>query len=137
MVDHVDALTRSAIMASVKSADTGPEMTLRRLLHALGYRYRLHHAHLPGRPDLAFPARRKVIFVHGCFWHRHEGCRYAGLPKTRPEFWQAKFDSNEARDKRNRKELQRLGWKSMVVWQCELQAPEKVLRRVIRFLETG
>jgi DNA mismatch endonuclease, patch repair protein len=122
-------------MAAIKSVDTGPELALRRLLHGLGYRYRLHDSKLPGKPDLVFPSRRKVIFVHGCFWHRHVDCRYAGLPKTRPDFWQAKFNVNLARDAHNLDALAALGWKCLVVWQCELKSPEQALQKVASFLD--
>lgn len=135
MADHVSAKTRSAIMAAVKSANTTPEMTLRRLLHCLGYRYRLHDATLPGRPDLVFRSRRKIILVHGCFWHGHNGCRYSKLPKSRLDYWCAKREANLARDARNLRQLRRLGWSCLVVWQCELKCPERVLRRVTGFLD--
>ena len=135
MTDHVDKIKRSAIMAAVGSRDTGPELKLRKMLHALGYRYRLHDARLPGRPDLVFAYRQKVIFVNGCFWHRHEGCRYATTPKTRVGFWKAKFEANKTRDVRNVKELKRLGWQVAVVWQCQLKSPKAAVSRIVKFLE--
>jgi DNA mismatch endonuclease (patch repair protein) len=122
-------------MAAVHSRDTAPELVLRRLLHGLGYRYRLHGGDLPGRPDLVFPARHKVIFVHGCFWHRHAGCKYTTTPKTRRRFWIQKFASNTLRDAQNIRELGKWGWQSMIVWQCQLKRPQATLRRVVRFLE--
>lgn len=122
-------------MAAVHSKDTAPELVLRRLLHALGYRYRLHGGDLPGRPDLVFPARRKVIFVHGCFWHRHAGCKYTTTPKTRRRFCAQKFASNTRRDARSIRELGNKGWQSLIVWQCQLKRPQATLGRVIRFLE--
>src|SRR6202051_3411575 len=108
-------------MSAVHSKDTKPEMAVRRVVHALGFRYRLHYASLPGRPDLVFPSRGKVIFVHGCFWHRHARCRYATIPKTRTDYWQDKFSANTERDRRNKRELKRLGWEVLIVWQCELK----------------
>lgn len=110
---------RSALMARVKGKNTKPEMIVRRLLFAMGLRYRVHRKDLPGSPDIVFPGRRKVIFVHGCFWHRHAGCRLASTPKTRVDFWQAKFDANLARDSSNIDALESLGWSVLVVWQCE------------------
>ena len=135
MTDHVDQATRSKIMRAVQSKNTGPEMTVRRLLHGAGYRYRLHAPDLPGRPDLVFRQRRKVIFVHGCFWHGHRGCSKAKLPKTRVEFWRGKVALNQERDAARIRDLRRLGWRSLVVWQCQLRRPDTVLRRLVRFLE--
>ena len=134
MVDHVDPAKRALIMAAVHSQDTGPEVAVRKIIHRLGYRYRLHDRALPGRPDLVFPSRRKVIFVHGCFWHRHPKCRYATSPKTREEFWEAKFTSNVARDRIARRELKRMGWAILTVWQCELKNPDKLTERLNDFL---
>lgn len=122
-------------MAAVGSKDTGPELKLRKMLHTLGYRYRLHDARLPGKPDIVFARRQAAVFVNGCFWHRHEGCRYATTPKTDTDFWQSKFEANRARDKRNIAALKRLGWRVAVVWQCKLKSPQKVLSRVVRFLD--
>jgi DNA mismatch endonuclease (patch repair protein) len=110
---------RSALMARVKSKNTKPEMTVRRIAYALGYRYRLHRRDLPGSPDLVFVSQRKAIFVHGCFWHRHEGCRRTTMPKTRAKFWQSKFDANVSRDHKNVVALQSAGWKVLVIWECE------------------
>ena len=134
MVDHVDPKKRSLIMAAVHSKDTRPEMAVRRIVHRLGYRYRLHLRSLPGCPDLVFPGRRKALFVHGCFWHRHPRCRYASSPKTRGKFWQSKFSSNIARDRRARRELKRMDWAVMTVWQCELKKPDELTERLNDFL---
>jgi DNA mismatch endonuclease (patch repair protein) len=134
VVDHVDQAKRSLIMAAVHSEDTGPERVVRGIVHRLGYRYRLHVKTLPGRPDLVFPARRKVIFVHGCFWHRHRMCRYATSPKSRRKFWEAKFAANVARDHRNRRQLKRMGWAVLTVWQCELKKKERLTGRLDEFL---
>jgi len=121
-------------MAAVASKDTTPERAVRSIVHKLGYRYRLHAADLPGKPDLVFPSRRKIIFIHGCFWHRHPRCRYTSQPKTHVTFWEDKFHSNVARDRRVQRELRKLGWEILIVWQCELKNPEKLLRRLDDFL---
>ena len=120
MVDIVDAETRSRMMRNIRGKDTKPELLLRRGLHARGFRYRLHHKGLPGRPDLVFPKYRAAAFVHGCFWHRHPGCPKATTPATRVDFWQNKFAENTARDRRHIDQLQEAGWRVLVVWECEL-----------------
>src|SRR5277367_4307296 len=120
-------------MAAVHSENTGPEIAVRKMVHRLGYRYRLHVRSLPGRPDLVFPSRRKVVFVHGCFWHRHPKCRYATVPNTHKKFWLAKFASNVARDRRARRELKRMAWAVLTVWQCELKKPDKLTSRLNDF----
>ena len=107
-------------MARIRGKDTKPELIVRRYLHARGLRYRLHHSGLPGRPDLVFPSRRMVVFVNGCFWHGHEGCRRATIPATRPEFWRAKIQANRVRDARAVAELEALGWSVRTVWQCSI-----------------
>lgn len=122
-------------MARVGPRDTKPEMIVRRVLHALGYRFRLQAKELPGRPDIVFRPRRKVIFVHGCFWHRHAGCRRATNPKTRKEFWEAKFLANQARDKRVQEELNALGWSYLVIWECETGNPETLAEKLKAFLD--
>jgi len=122
MVDIVDATTRSRMMRAIRGRDTGPEMRLRALLHRAGFRFRLHRRDLPGRPDIVLPRHRAVVLVHGCFWHRHQDCRFAAMPATRPDFWAAKFAANVARDGRNIADLQALGWRVAVVWECELKA---------------
>ncbi|WP_242415542.1 very short patch repair endonuclease [Sphingomonas panni] len=113
---------RSELMRRVKGKDTKPELVVRRLLHKLGYRFRLHRKDLPGRPDIVLPKFRTAIFVHGCFWHRHPGCRKASTPKTRADFWQAKFDANVARDERNVADLSSAGWMVVTVWECETKS---------------
>jgi DNA mismatch endonuclease (patch repair protein) len=133
-VDHVDQKKRSLIMAAVHSEDTGPEMAVRRIVRGLGYRYRLHVVALPGKPDLVFPSRRKIVFVHGCFWHRHGNCRYATSPKTRKAFWSAKFAANVERDRRAKRELKRMGWAVLTVWQCELRKLVRLTGRLNDFL---
>lgn len=135
MTDHVDVSKRSSIMAAVHSKNSKPEIAVRKLVYGMGYRYRLHGKDLVGHPDLVFAGRRKVIFVHGCFWHRHNHCSKASLPKTRPEFWQRKFDANVSRDERTERALIEDGWKVLTVWQCELKGTEKLARRLNEFLK--
>lgn len=124
-MDEADSVSevRRRNMQAVRSTNTKPEMTIRRLLHGMGYRYRLHVKDLPGRPDLVFPARRAIIEVRGCFWHRHadSSCKNAVLPATRREWWQAKLERNVARDRANEEALSRLGWRVAVVWECEVR----------------
>lgn len=127
---------RRRIMQAVKSRDTGPEMVVRRLLHSLGYRYRLHRKDLPGRPDIAFVSRRKAIFVHGCFWHGHD-CPKGRPPKSRLDYWKPKLDGNTERDRRNEEALRSLGWSVLVIWQCETSARQPLARRLHSFLDAG
>lgn len=122
MVDTLTSERRSWNMSRIRGRDTGPELRLRSLLHRAGFRFRLHPRNLPGRPDIVLPKHRTAIFVHGCFWHRHPGCRNATTPSTRPEFWKEKFESNVSRDARNRAELEAAGWSVLTVWECELKA---------------
>jgi DNA mismatch endonuclease (patch repair protein) len=121
---------RSRNMARVRGKDTKPEMVVRRMLHALGYRFRLHRSDLPGCPDIVFPSRRKVIFVHGCFWHQHRGCPKAKLPKTRRLFWETKLSRNKIRDGLQIKELNANGWDVLVVWECQLTDLAVLTRRL-------
>lgn len=121
MTDIGDSQTRSRMMAGIRGKDTKPELVLRRSLHALGFRYRLHEKGLPGAPDLVLSKFKAVIFVHGCFWHRHDGCRYATFPSTRSEFWTAKFAANVARDNQNQAALLSAGWRVAIVWECALR----------------
>ena len=121
MPDVVDSATRSRMMAGIGSRDTRPELVLRRALHARGLRYRLHDRKLPGTPDLVFRRFGAVCFVHGCFWHRHAGCPYATTPATREQFWKCKFEANVQRDRRNRQDLLRAGWRVAIVWECALR----------------
>nr|WP_280139072.1 DNA mismatch endonuclease Vsr [Phyllobacterium sp. CL33Tsu] len=125
---------RSSLMARVGPQDTKPEMIVRRVLHSMGYRFRLQAKELPGRPDIVFRPRKKAIFVHGCFWHRHPGCRKATTPKTRTKFWEAKFSSNQARDEKVIIELDRIGWSCLVVWECETNNIEKLSEVLEEFL---
>ena len=127
MTDIVDQQTRSRMMSGIRGKDTKPELALRRALHARGFRFRLHSGKVHGRPDLVLPKHRAVVFVHGCFWHRHEGCRYTTTPATRPEFWQAKFDANVARGSAVRTKLLEDGWRVATVWECALRKPAQVI----------
>jgi len=132
-----DTLTpseRSERMGRVRSRDTKPEVIVRRLLHSLGYRYRLHDRRLPGAPDIVFSRRRKLVFVNGCFWHRHEGCSLARLPKSRLDFWAPKLESNRARDIENSSKLAEAGWGVLVVWECEIGDAEHLSTRLVTFL---
>ncbi|MCU7281897.1 very short patch repair endonuclease [Pseudomonas peradeniyensis] len=133
-MDIVDSVTRSRMMAGIKGRNTQPEMIVRRFLHANGYRFRLHRRDLPGSPDIVLPRFKTCIFVHGCFWHRHEGCRYATIPRTRPDFWQAKFSANVERDARARTALAAVGWNVVTIWECELRTA--LGRTLDRLLET-
>ncbi len=110
---------RSLLMAAIKQKHTQPELIVRSIAHRLGYRFSLHRSDLPGRPDLTFPRYRLALFVHGCFWHRHKGCKRTTTPKTNHDFWQAKFAANVARDARKSRELEALGWRVYVVWECQ------------------
>lgn len=137
MVDRFTPEARSRLMASIRGKDTKPEMVVRRLLHAMGYRFRLHRRDLPGTPDIVLPGRRAVVFVHGCFWHRHAGCRLAAIPATRRDFWEAKIAANKARDRRAVAQLRRDGWRVAVVWECQTRKPAGLDGRLRRFLETA
>lgn len=121
MTDIKTPEERSRNMAAIKSNDTRPEMLVRRYLHRSGYRYGLHNKRLPGRPDIVLRRYKTVIFVNGCFWHGHENCRYFRLPKSNSDFWQLKIGRNQARDKRDIEELEKLGWQVIVIWECELK----------------
>lgn len=134
-MDPLTPKERSERMALVKSKNTKPEITVRRLVFAMGYRYRLHDARLPGTPDMVFAGRRKALFVHGCFWHRHSGCALARLPKSRLDFWRPKLEGNRQRDSRKLRALRRKGWGVLVVWECELTNKDRLARRIKRFLD--
>lgn len=134
MTDTLSPTERSARMARIRGKDMAPEMKLRRLIHGMGYRYRLHVRKLPGTPDLVFPARRAVIFMHGCFWHRHEGCKLARLPKSRLDFWVEKLESNRRRDLLHQRQLMEMGWRVLVVWECEMSDVGRVAATVENFL---
>lgn len=137
MVDVFTPVQRSAVMARIRGKNTKPEIAVRQMLHAMGYRFRLHRRDLPGTPDIVLPGRRKAIFVHGCFWHGHPGCRFATRPATRPEFWAEKIGRNQKRDRIAVARLRSLGWSVATVWECSLRRPERVAARLHRFLNSG
>ncbi len=130
-------MKRSDVMRRVRSVDTTPEMTVRRLTHALGYRYRLHQKDLPGKPDLVFASKKKVIFVNGCFWHGHPCKRGNRIPKTNREYWLKKIRGNVERDAANLKQLRLLGWSVLTVWECETRDREWLEKRITDFLDDG
>ncbi|MBB5393925.1 MULTISPECIES: very short patch repair endonuclease [unclassified Herbaspirillum] len=133
MVDTRTIEQRRRIMQSVRIKDTGPEIIVRKIIYGLGYRYRLHRKDLPGRPDICFPGKKKVIFVHGCFWHGHL-CKKGQLPKSKLEYWQPKINANKSRDAKNVDLLEQQGWKILILWQCELYETETLLLRLEEFL---
>lgn len=135
MTDLFSRRKRSAIMARIGGKDTAPEIKIRRLLHALGYRFRLHRKDLPGTPDIVLPRHCKVIFVHGCFWHGHPRCRRATLPTTNINFWQMKIGNNKKRDNRAQRQLRAMGWKLLVVWQCHMKNMQMLADKLTTFLE--
>lgn len=138
MTDVVSSAVRSRMMASIRARDTKPELQVRRYLHACGLRFRLVRKDLPGKPDLVLPRWQAVIFVHGCFWHGHAGCRYATVPKTRTEFWTSKIAANAARDARSVDALIALGWRVIVVWECALRdEPDSTLRSLEKTIRSG
>ena len=122
-------------MSRIRSTNTKPEIIVRRLLHGMGLRFRLHRAGLPGKPDIVLGPRRLVIFVHGCFWHQHPGCREATMPTANREFWQAKLTGNSARDQRHRAALRKLGWHTAIIWECETRHMDKLARRLRRLVD--
>jgi len=134
MTDVFTPEKRRSIMATVHGRNTSPEKRVRSMLHKLGYRFRLHATSLPGRPDIVLPRYRKVVFVHGCFWHQHPGCSRASTPTTNREFWLAKLQGNVARDLLVQQQLKEVGWQFMVVWECELRRPQDVEDRLRQFL---
>jgi len=136
-MDTLSRAERSAIMSRVRAKDTRPELAVRRLVYGMGYRYRLHRRDLPGIPDLVLVAYRKVIFVHGCFWHRHPGCANNRTPKSRVNFWIRKLDGNRRRDLATLRRLKTLGWSALVVWECQLRDMKKLERRIRMFLRGG
>lgn len=135
MADIVDKKTRSRMMAGIRGKNTKPELEVRRYLHRSGLRYRLHDRNLPGKPDLVFPKFKTVVEVRGCFWHRHEGCSKAYIPKSNQKFWIEKFEGNVERDNRNDRKLEGLGWRVIVIWECEVS--ETSLRSLCKRLKSG
>jgi len=134
MTDKVSKEQRSANMRAVRSRNTQPEVRVRQIVYALGYRFRLHFRKLPGKPDLAFPSLRKAVFVHGCFWHRHKGCRRASMPKSNRAFWRAKLARNASRDAEELAAIRKQGWRALVVWECEIKNELRLAARLRRFL---
>jgi len=134
LTDTLSPQERSKRMSLIRGTGSAPEMKLRRLVHRMGFRYRLHVKELPGKPDLVFPSRCAVIFMHGCFWHRHKGCKLARLPKSKLEFWKPKLEANTKRDLHNQRQLKALGWRVLVVWECEMADTERVSAIVREFL---
>lgn len=134
MADTLSPKERSERMSRIRGKDSAPEMKLRRLVHGMGFRYRLHVKELPGKPDLVFPSKHAVIFMHGCFWHRHEGCKLARLPKSKLDFWKTKLEANKERDLLHQRQLQNLGWRVLVVWECEMSDMDHVSAIVRGFL---
>jgi DNA mismatch endonuclease (patch repair protein) len=135
MADKISPERRSLNMAAIKSRNTKPEIAFRKRLHALGFRFRLHRKDLPGRPDIVLTRYKTAIFVHGCFWHQHEGCKLASKPSSRQEYWKVKFDRNAERDKNSSASLTELGWRVVVVWECEVRrSADEVAQRLKRFL---
>lgn len=121
-------------MSRIRSRDTRPELFVRSLLHRMGYRFRLHRRDLPGNPDIVLPKYNTVIFVHGCFWHRHEGCKYTYMPKTGKKFWQKKFERNVERDREVEKLVKESGWRQITVWECEIRHPDKLTKRLKKLI---
>jgi DNA mismatch endonuclease (patch repair protein) len=121
-------------MRRIRAVNTSPELIVRRLVHSMGFRFRLHAKSLPGRPDLVFPRLRKIILVHGCFWHSHEGCSETHMPKTRRRYWRPKLEGNMRRDLENTTKLEQLGWKILIVWECETPEEGALKKRLKRFL---
>lgn len=133
-MDHLTPEKRSWNMSRIRGTETSPERKVRSMLHRAGYRFRKNVSTLPGKPDIVLPKYRTVIFVHGCFWHRHKGCKQATTPGTNTEFWQKKFERNVANDRKHARQLRRLGWHVITVWECQLEKPDKVLQRLENLL---
>ena len=139
MTDTLSKTERSERMSRIRGKSSVAEMRLRRLIHGMGFRYRLHVKTLPGTPDLVFPSRMAVIFMHGCFWHRHQDCRLARMPKSRVAFWREKLEANKRRDEENVRQLNELGWRVLVIWECQMKEKDlnEVSNMVRRFLADG
>jgi len=133
-MDIVPADKRSEIMRRITSKDTKPEIIVRRLVHGLGFRYRLHKKELPGKPDLVFSKGRKLICVHGCFWHQHDGCKSSHIPKSRQDYWEPKLNRTVFRDRKNQAKLRELGWDILVIWECEVREVQQIANKIIAFL---
>src|SRR5579859_919638 len=135
-MDFLTPEKRSRLMSRVRGANTRPELAVRQIVRQLGYKFRVNHPSLPARPDLVFPLTRKVILVHGCFWHRHYRCPKATMPKTRRAFWRRKFEQNKMRDQAKLRQLRRLGWEALILWECQTRSPDKLRGRIGHYLES-
>lgn len=135
MADRLTSQQRSALMSGVRTKHTGPELKVRRVAHGAGYRFALHRKDLPGKPDIVFPRFKSAVFVHGCFWHQHEGCSKSALPATRREFWAAKLSRNVVRDAENKRGLRRAGWRVLVIWECQTRECGALAKKLKRFLD--
>lgn len=135
MVDHLSKQNRSWNMSRIRSKDTEPEKIVRSLLHRMGYRFRLYRKDLPGKPDIVLPKYKTVIFVHGCFWHRHKGCKRCTTPSTNTAYWLPKFERNIAKDKENQKKLKQLGWRSVIIWECETKNKTRLESKLLSILD--
>lgn len=136
MVDTVTAAQRSRNMSRIRSRDTKPEKIVRTLLHRAGFRFRLHVTHLPGKPDVVLPKHQKIVLVHGCFWHRHPGCKRCTTPSTNQGYWIPKLEGNAKRDRHTLRQLNQLGWKTLVIWECETKNPAKMDQKLRKFLSS-
>ena len=123
-------------MSRIRSKDTSPEMIVRKIVHGMGYRYRLHRKDLPGKPDLVFPSRKKVIFIHGCFWHQHHdsACKISRMPKSKKEYWESKLQRNAERDRLHESELKAVGWEELIIWECELDREQELINKILEFM---
>ncbi|MDP8234201.1 MAG: DNA mismatch endonuclease Vsr [Candidatus Saelkia tenebricola] len=130
MADHLTLEKRSWNMSLIRSTDTKPEIIVRKLLHSLGYRFRLHKKGLPGKPDIVLKKHKTVIFVHGCFWHQHKGCKRSNIPKSNTSYWKPKLNRNVKRDKKHKADLKRIGWKTIVIWECETKNLGKLEKKI-------
>jgi DNA mismatch endonuclease (patch repair protein) len=134
MTDVFTTRKRSWIMSRVRGRDTKPEIIVRSIIHRMGYRFSLHRRDLPGKPDVVLPRYRKIIVINGCFWHGHKNCLRSKRPSTHTKFWNRKLDKNIDRDKRSRSELEKMGWNVLVIWECEIQKPDKIVDKLRRYL---
>ena len=137
MTDIVSKKRRSEMMSGIKGKDTKPEIATRKMMYKMGLRYRLHRKDLPGKPDIVLGTIKLAIFVHGCFWHRHNQCKYSYSPKTRVNFWEKKFNDNVKRDINNRLALEELGWKSAVIWECQTKDPDDLKKNILNIIESS
>ncbi len=137
MVDHLTKNARSWNMSRIRSKDTKPEKIVRSMLHRIGYRFRLHRKDLPGKPDIVLPKYKTVIFIHGCFWHRHKGCKRCTTPSTNQKYWIPKLEHNVVKDKTNQKVIKKSGWKPIIIWECETKDLVKLSKKINKALKTN